>query len=181
MAVDLALQRAKRVLPVKIIGGQSLVVPERYERLISSFGHIMRNMIDHGIEAPAEREAAGKRPEGSIGIEIRDKGDEITFSFSDDGRGIELDKVEARARSLGLIDADEHPPAPRLMEFLFHDTFSTAGNVTVVSGRGVGLSAVRQSVREVGGRINIATRTGKGTTFTVTVPDKRSRRNTSEG
>lgn len=175
MARDLALQRGKQILPVTISGGTTLVVPERYERLVSAFGHIIRNMVDHGIEAPSERERARKRPEGSIHIDIGESDSEIVVRFSDDGRGLAFDRIEERARSLGLIGSGEHPTPARLADFIFHDSFSTAANVTLVSGRGVGLAEVRQAVREIGGRITITTQTGKGTTFTVTIPGRRPR------
>jgi len=175
MASTLALQRGKRIHPVEIVGGEAPIVPERYERLVSSFGHLVRNMVDHGIEPPAEREAAGKTPEGTIRIEIQSDKDAFAIRFSDDGRGISLDRIEKRARDLGLLGASDRPSAARLVALIFNDGFSTSTSATMVSGRGVGLAEVREAVREVGGKINVATRYGKGTTFTVTIPRRNSR------
>lgn len=175
MAVDLALQRGKQILPLAISGGEAPVVAERYERLVSSFTHILRNMVDHGIESPAEREQAGKPPEGALRIEIAESDEEIVFRFVDDGRGISLERVEERARSLGLISEDEHPPSAKLIDSIFHDGFSTASSVSLVSGRGVGLAEVRAAVREIKGKIGITTRAGRGTTFTITVAGRRPR------
>ncbi len=170
MVQNIAAQRGKRVAPVVVMGGSRLVVPEEYEQLVGSFVHIARNMVDHGIEPPAERESAGKSPEGRIRIDIRDSDREVAFRFSDDGRGIRLEEIERKARQMGLIAEKERPAPAQLLELIFSDGFSTARSVTTLSGRGVGLSAVRRAVRQKGGSISVATRAGRGSTFTVTVP-----------
>lgn len=176
MAFDLARQRGKQIVPVQIAGGDAIrCFPERIERLVASFGHIIRNMIDHGIEAPAERERLGKRPEGEIRIEVGASSGEITVRFSDDGRGIDLEKITNRAREIGLIGDGPPPPPSQLIPLIFQPNFSTAASVSLVSGRGYGLAAVNHAVRELGGKIAIATRSGKGTAFTVTIPVARKR------
>lgn len=175
MAADLAVQRGKQLLPLEITGGAGTVVTERYERLVTSFTHILRNMVDHGVEPPSERAQAGKPEEGSLRIEIAESDRDLVFRFSDDGRGIALERVEERARDAGLIAQGEQPSKAKLIDCLFHDRFSTADGVSLVSGRGVGLAEVRAAVRELKGKIGIATRAGRGTTFTITVPRRSPR------
>jgi chemotaxis protein histidine kinase CheA len=166
----------KRVEPLAVTGGDLPVVADDYEDLVGSFVHLIRNRVDHGIEPPGERERRGKPPAGKVSIDIKEDPQGITFTFSDDGSGIQLDKVEKRARKLGLI-TDGNPVSPReLLTFIFNDNFSTATRVTEVSGRGVGLPAVREAVRRAGGRISIRSAAGRGTTFTITVPRARARK-----
>ncbi|MGA2763883.1 MAG: ATP-binding protein [Spirochaetia bacterium] len=176
MAADLAARMGKRVEPLAVTGGDLPVVADDYEDLVGSFVHLIRNRVDHGIEPPGERERRGKPPAGKVSIDIKEDPQGITFTFSDDGSGIQLDKVEKRARKLGLI-TDGNPVSPReLLTFIFNDNFSTATRVTEVSGRGVGLPAVREAVRRAGGRISIRSAAGRGTTFTITVPRARARK-----
>ncbi len=175
MASSLALQRGKRIKPVRVVGGEESVVPERYGRVVSSFTHLVRNMVDHGIEPAAEREQIGKEPEGTIGISIEQVDRRFVVRFSDDGRGIDLKQIEERARGLGLLTSGEKATAARLMDILFSDGFSTSTSTTMVSGRGVGLAEVREAVREVGGKIQVSTKAGQGTTFTITLPGVNTR------
>lgn len=172
MAQDLALKKAKRIAPLLITGGQTRVIPEEWERLVSSFVHIVRNMVDHGIELPAEREEAGKSAEANLRIDIMQVEDQVNFIFEDDGRGISLEELEKHGRASGLIRPDEKPTAPQLLGLIFRSGFSTSSNVTILSGRGIGLAAVQEAVHKAGGKIRVATRKGYGTTFTISVPMK---------
>lgn len=176
MARDLALQRGRRIEPVEVSGGKSRVIPEQWERLVSAFVHIVRNMVDHGIEPPPEREALGKPPAGKISIDIRDAAEAVTFVFEDDGRGIAFEELERRGRALGMIGPVEKPTTRQLMELIFRDGFTTAAMATVISGRGVGLPAVREAVHAMGGTIRVSTRRGSGTKFIITIPRKGSRK-----
>ncbi|MFP4113449.1 MAG: ATP-binding protein [Spirochaetota bacterium] len=172
---DLAGRQGRRVKPVEVLGGEFRVLPDRYESLANALTHLARNMIDHGIESPSERELKGKPPEGEIRIEItRDSGD-ITIAFSDDGRGISFAAVEERARSRGLIRDGRRPSRAQLLTLLFGSGFSTADRVTPISGRGVGLTAVHEEVRKLGGRIAVETHPGRGTAFRITVPEHHAR------
>lgn len=170
LIADLAGRRGRRVKTVVVRGGEFRVVPDRYEGLVTSLEHMARNMVDHGIESPAERQMKGKPDLGTIAIDIERTEREIAISFSDDGRGISFAAVEARAREKGLITNGSEPSRPELLALLFSAGFSTAEEVTIVSGRGVGLNAVQREVQKLSGKIGVETRPGRGTTFRVTVP-----------
>lgn len=172
LAQDIASRRGRRISDVEIRGGDFRVLPERYEQLANALTHVARNMVDHGIESPAEREMKGKPTAGEISIEIRRTGGDITIAMSDDGQGISFAAVEERARTAGLIPNGKEVSRTELLGLLFSSGFSTADEVTSTSGRGVGLHAVQQAVRRLGGKIAVETRAGRGTTFRVTVPEQ---------
>jgi chemosensory pili system protein ChpA (sensor histidine kinase/response regulator) len=173
MVADLAARMGKRVSPLAVTGGHLPVIAEDFEALVGSFAHIVRNMVDHGIELPGEREAKGKPPEGKVSIDIKESPEEIVFTFSDDGRGVQLEEVERRARELGLVKDGDAVPPRNLLALIFRDAFSTAPSVSHVSGRGVGLSAVQEEVRTMGGRIVLKSAADRGSVFTVTIPRPR--------
>lgn len=163
----LADSRAKRLKPLQIEGGDVLVHYEDFAPVSDAIRHILRNMVDHGIEYPSQREQAGKNAEGEIRISVAETQGRIRIELSDDGSGINMEQVEERARQMGLLNG--HTSRTQLLKLLFQDGFSTADSVSEVSGRGVGLSSVRESIREVGGTIGVTTRDGRGTRFTLTV------------
>ncbi len=135
--------------------------------------HIIRNAIDHGIEPPVEREAEGKPRAGTIRMEARQEGDHIVIEISDDGRGIDPDKVrEAAVRKGYLTEAEARGMSDREAVFqIFESGFSTAPIITEISGRGVGMDVVRQFVVDkLKGSLNVDSRSGEGTTFTLTIP-----------
>jgi two-component system chemotaxis sensor kinase CheA len=175
MTADLAARMGKRVAPLAVKGGEILVAADEFEEVISSFSHLVRNMVDHGIELPGEREAKGKKPEGTLSIDITAADNEVVFTFSDDGRGVQLDKVERRAREIGLLKDGESADPRELLGFIFRDNFSTSTSVSHVSGRGVGLAAVQEAVRKIGGRIAVKSAADRGTVFTIAVPLRRVR------
>lgn len=170
MAAQIAERLAKRIAPVKIIGGEISVIADEFEELIDSFSHIIRNCVDHGIELPVEREQMGKPLSGIIGIEIEESPAEIIFKFSDDGRGIQFERIEKRARELGYIGIDEKPTTQDFLSIIFWDSFSTAPKVSNLSGRGVGLAAVRAAVKKLGGQIKMKTWKDHGTIITIIIP-----------
>jgi len=173
---DVAERRGRRIKPVEIHGGEFRVLPERFEPLVDSLTHVARNMIEHGIESPAEREMKGKDQFGQIRIELRDPDEMVEIEMADDGQGIPTAKIEQRARAKGLIGADEKVSRRDLLALIFKPGFSTSEMVTTVSGRGVGLAAVHDAVRKAGGKISVETKAGRGTTFRISVPlDRRKR------
>jgi two-component system chemotaxis sensor kinase CheA len=176
LIADVAGRRGRRVKPVEVLGGEFRVLPERYEHLVDALTHVARNMVDHGIESPSERELKGKPPEGEIKVEITRDSGEISMAFSDDGQGISFAAVEERARARGLIRDGTKPTRAQLLSLLFSSGLSTADQVTAVSGRGIGLNAVHRAVRELGGKISVETRPGRGTTMRITVPERGTRR-----
>jgi two-component system chemotaxis sensor kinase CheA len=134
--------------------------------------HLVRNAVDHGIETPDERTAAGKSPDGLLRISASHEGGQVTIQLSDDGRGIDLDKVRLRAVERGVLSASA---AQRLsqreaIELIFQPGFSTADQVTNLSGRGVGMDVVRTNLERVGGAIEVATEWERGTTYTLKIP-----------
>jgi HAMP domain-containing protein/HPt (histidine-containing phosphotransfer) domain-containing protein len=124
------------------------------------FTHSFRNAIDHGLETPEERRAQGKPECGTIRVDIREEGGDAVLSMSDDGRGLALKKLKEKAIAAGLLDASKAASASDIAELIFHSGMSTADSVTDISGRGVGMDAIRQFVEKAGGKIEI--RLGQG-------------------
>ena len=164
------MRMGKRIAPVIITGGSIPVFPEEYENLIDSFSHLIRNIVDHGIELPGDREAKGKSAEGTVIINTSETSSDIVFTFSDDGQGIRLDEIAKKAKEAGLIDNIETVTSPELLGFIFNDNFSTAASVTEISGRGIGLAAVRSAVNRMNGHIKVKTKQDAGTLFTINIP-----------
>jgi two-component system chemotaxis sensor kinase CheA len=128
--------------------------------------------VDHGLENPADRLAAGKPEAGRLRIEARRQRDSIWIDVADDGRGIDLASVSRRAVAAGLIHEDlvSDLPAEEVVRFIFHPGLSTANGITEVSGRGVGMDAVKATVEGLGGEVLLRTERGRGTTTTLRVP-----------
>src|SRR5690606_19869707 len=121
-------------------------------------------------EPPAERAAAGKPESGSIELTVSQEGNEIAITIADDGAGIDLERISTRARERGLIGADEHPDERRLTNLIFVSGFSTASELSAVSGRGVGMDVVKAQTAAAGGRVDVASRRGEGTRFNLRLP-----------
>jgi two-component system chemotaxis sensor kinase CheA len=132
----------------------------------AAFIHPIRNALDHGIESPAERARLGKPAEGRISIAVRGDAQSITVELIDDGRGIDFEKVRAKAKELGLPHANE----AQLTEALFHAGFTTSDQATELSGRGIGMSALREAARSLGGVVSLSSKAGQGTTLRVRFP-----------
>lgn len=159
--------------PVKLVvkGGNTLIERTILEALNDPLMHLLRNAFDHGIESPEARRSQGKPDEGTIEIQAAHRGNRTVITISDDGKGISLDKIRIKAEQMGLdpallATADERD----LLSLIFEPGFSTRDRVTDLSGRGVGLDVVRDSLRQIRGEISVNTRAGLGTTFTLSVP-----------
>jgi two-component system chemotaxis sensor kinase CheA len=142
------------------------------DRLADPLVHLVRNAVDHGIEAPERRREAGKPPAGRLVIDARRERDHVRISVADDGRGIDLDSVRRRAIEAGILHADlaaDMAPAD-VAALVFRPGVSTAANVSEVSGRGVGMDAVKSTIEGLGGRVELESRAGLGTTTTLLVP-----------
>jgi len=134
--------------------------------------HLVRNCLDHGIEPPAEREAAGKPPEATLALRAIPEGDAVVIEITDDGRGIDPDAIRRKALERGLIDAEALAAMVDVdaIQLVFEPGFSTAAEVSDVSGRGVGLDAVRTSIADLGGTVVLDSRPGAGTTVRLRLP-----------
>lgn len=140
------------------------------EELTDPLMHIIRNAIDHGIEPAPARAAAGKPPAGVITLSAYQKGNSVVIDISDDGRGIDPERIRQAAIRKGIIEADEQLDRTKAMDLLFTPGFSTAESVSEISGRGVGLDVVRKNIQELKGSIEVISEKGEGTTFRIVLP-----------
>lgn len=167
---DMALQYGKQV-ELKITGGSTLIDRTILDVLSDPLLHLLRNAFDHGIEDPAIRNGKGKSPQGLIEISATYRGNQTIIKMRDDGSGIDLEKIRARALNMGfdeplLAQASQND----LLNLIFEPGFSTAEQVTDLSGRGVGMDIVRTKLQQIRGQIQVETKPDMGTTFTITVP-----------
>lgn len=167
---ELALQYGKNV-ELKIQGDDTLIDRSILEALNNPLMHLLRNAFDHGIEDPATRRMGGKPEQGVIEIKAAYRGNQTLITFKDDGGGIALEKVRSRAQQLGLdAEAINAASDDEVLTLIFEPGFSTADQVTALSGRGVGMDVVRTNLRQIRGDITVETEAGVGTTFTISVP-----------
>ena len=171
MVRDIARRLGKKVT-LEIIGRGTEVDRDILERLEAPLSHLLRNAIDHGIEPPEERLAVGKPEEGTIRLETAHKGGMLSITVSDDGRGVELERLRQKIVSKQLTTAEmaESLTEAELVDFLFLPAFSTKESVTEISGRGVGLDVVRDMAQEVGGTVRVVSEPGKGMHFFLQLP-----------
>ena len=140
------------------------------EKITAPFEHLLRNAIAHGLELPAVRAAAGKSEIGEISIDARQIGNEVVLTLADDGAGLNFRRIREKAVEKGMLAADADVTDAQLTQFIFATGFSTAENVSHLAGRGVGMDVVRNEIVSLGGRIDITSRAGGGTTFTIALP-----------
>ena len=140
------------------------------EKIGDPLVHLIRNALDHGIETPEERRAAGKPATGVLHLNAYHSGGSIIIEISDDGAGIDSRKILARARARGLIAEGDSLPDDRIHDLIFQPGFSTAAEVTELSGRGVGLDVVRRNIKDLGGVVEVCSRAGQGSTFLIKLP-----------
>ena len=171
MVRDLSAELGKQVM-VDIEGGDVELDREMIETIRDPITHIIRNAIDHGFETPSARLAGGKREIGLLSISARQSGNTISIVISDDGRGLDIDHIAEKAVAIGLISESDSNRMSRekILQLIFEPGFSTAEEVSNVSGRGVGLDVVRDNLERVGGSIAVTSTTGVGTLFTLQIP-----------
>ena len=131
---------------------------------------MVRNAVDHGLEKPEGREAAGKDPVGTIRLSASHRSGSVFIEISDDGAGLNRERILAKAIEKGLVPPDVELSDPEIDNLLFLPGFSTAGEVSALSGRGVGMDVVKNAVHALGGRVSITSTPGKGTTFSIVLP-----------
>jgi two-component system sensor histidine kinase and response regulator WspE len=168
---DLARTLGKQIR-FEVGGDRTGVDRDILDKLEAPLSHLIRNAVDHGIEPPQERVAAGKPEAGEIRLDARHRAGMLQITLTDDGRGIDVERLRARAVARGLVAkaVADQLSEPELLEFLFLPGFSTKDQVTEISGRGVGLDVVQSMVKAVGGGVRVATQPGRQTVFTLQLP-----------
>lgn len=169
MLRDLAGETGKQVI-LEVSGETTEVDKGVIEKIGDPLTHMIRNAVDHGIEDPADRLAAGKPAEGLIKLSAEQKGARIFVRVSDDGKGIDRVRVRAKAIEKGIIAADAVLSDEEIDQLICAPGFSTADTISSISGRGVGMDVVRSNVEALGGRVDITSTPGVGTTFTMILP-----------
>jgi len=166
---DLGESLGKRV-ELRVNGEQTELDKTVIERISDPILHMVRNSMDHGLESPAERLAAGKPATGTILISATQKGGNVIIEIEDDGRGLDYAKIQARAIALGMLSAGARLAPEQLHELIFLPGMTTSESVTDLSGRGVGLDVVRNNIRGLGGNVEVNSRLGQGARFTIRLP-----------
>jgi len=166
---DLSKKSGKQV-ELQMIGEETELDRHIVEELADPLMHMVRNSLDHGLEPTEERERAGKPPSGTLLLRASHQAGQIIIEISDDGRGLNRKRILEKARAKGLIDAGAELPDREIFDLIFHPGFSTAEQITDVSGRGVGMDVVRRHIQKMRGRIDIESTAGQGTTFLLKLP-----------
>jgi chemosensory pili system protein ChpA (sensor histidine kinase/response regulator) len=160
----------KARLQLHMVGTSDALDRNVLEHITAPLEHMMRNAVVHGIEPPKQRTAAGKAAEGEISVTVESEATEFVIHIEDDGAGINLDAIRERAIQRGLLTADAEPRPEQLYEFILDSGFSTTDSVTNLAGRGVGMDVVSSEIKQIGGSLEIASESGKGTKFTIRIP-----------
>ncbi len=168
LVYDVSSKLGKRV-HLRTQGHETELDKELIELLIDPLTHVVRNAIDHGIESPEERRAGDKPEMGTVGMRATHRGGSVIIEVSDDGRGLDRQRIIAKARELGM-PADDSMTDAQVFGIIFEPGFSTAKEVTSLSGRGVGMDVVRRNITSLGGSVTVASRKGEGTTITIQLP-----------
>ncbi len=162
-------QKLDKKVELVIEGGNTEIDKSMIEKLVDPLTHLVRNSIDHGIEKPEQRIAAGKSDTGTVVLRAEQKGSAIVISIIDDGAGLNRERILSKAMENGLIN-DTNLADEEVWHLIFEPGFSTAAEVTDVSGRGVGMDVVRRNIEAIGGRIDISSALGKGSSFSIQLP-----------
>ncbi|BBU54988.1 chemotaxis protein CheA [Mameliella alba] len=165
-ASDATGKKAKMVT----VGDSTEVDKTVIERLADPLTHMVRNAVDHGLEKPDGRDSAGKDPVGTIRLSASHRSGSVFIEISDDGAGLNRERILAKTIEKGLVPPDVELSDPEIDNLLFLPGFSTAGEVSALSGRGVGMDVVKNAVHALGGRVSITSTPGKGTTFAIVLP-----------
>ena len=169
MVRDLS-QRLGKHVELKVIGDQTELDKTVLEKIGDPMVHLVRNSVDHGIEMPQARAAAGKPVTGVITLEAYHKGGNIVVEVCDDGGGLQRERILAKARERALVGADDVLSDEQINDMIFMAGFSTADQATDISGRGVGMDVVRRNIKELGGSIEVRSTAGRGSRFIITLP-----------
>ena len=167
---ELATKTSKKVR-LEMAGENTEVDRSIVEQLADPLTHIIRNSVDHGIETPVVRAAAGKHEEGTIRLAAEHRGGRIVIEIKDDGAGINPERVLKKARERGLVGPDATLTDDEITNLVFMPGFSTAEAISDISGRGVGMDVVKRNIQDIGGRISLKSERGKGMPLTLAVMD----------
>jgi two-component system chemotaxis sensor kinase CheA len=163
-------QRLGKQVELKVTGDQTELDKTVLEKIGDPLVHLVRNSVDHGIEMPQARVAAGKPAMGVVSLEAYHKGGNIVVEVCDDGGGLQQERILAKARERGLVGANDVLSDEQIYDLIFMAGFSTADHATDISGRGVGMDVVRRNIKELGGSIEVRSTAGSGSRFTITLP-----------
>ena len=163
-------QELGKQIELRLEGAESEMDRTLVDRIVAPLEHMLRNAVDHGIETPGERKKAGKPGTGTIKIALKREGPEIVLRIADDGKGLNRDAIHSRAVEQGLIEDGSDLSDTEIMQFVLQTGFSTASEVTQISGRGVGMDVVNSEVKQLGGSLQIDSSPGVGSVFTVRLP-----------
>jgi len=166
---DITKQLGKKV-ELHFVGEDTEIDKHIAEELIDALTHLLRNAADHGLEDMETRKKLGKDPTGHITLGARQEGSHIVISVTDDGRGLNLEKIKEKALASGLIDEDNNLSDEEVIRLIFAPGFSTTAQVSEISGRGVGMDVVKTNLKKLQGDIDVQTEPGRGTTFLLRVP-----------
>ena len=166
---DLSSKLGKKV-ELKLSGEQTELDKTVMEKIGDPLVHLVRNALDHGVEAPDERRSQGKSEVGQIHLEAYHQGGNIVIEVTDDGAGLNRKRIAAKARERGLLAEDIELDEERILDLIFDPGFSTAETVSDVSGRGVGMDVVRRNIRDLGGNVEVSSQPGHGSRFTIRLP-----------
>lgn len=166
---DLATSCGKKV-ELKLVGEETELDKNLIEAIGDPLTHLVRNSVDHGFESPEDRKKAGKPESGTLTISAYHEGGGIIVEVADDGRGLNREKILAKARERGLPGVDDNMSDDAVYQLIFQPGFSTAAAITDVSGRGVGMDIVKQAITRIGGSIRIVSVQGEGTTMRLRMP-----------
>ena len=168
--VRLASKESGKQVKLDLLGSTIEMDRGMLDRMTPAFEHLLRNCVAHGVESPEARLQAGKDAAGIITVHLRQEGNDVSVEFSDDGAGLNLERIREKAISSGLMTADQLMDDKQAANLIFMPGFSTASQITELSGRGIGMDVVRSEVNGVGGRIETSTVPGKGTQFKLVLP-----------
>jgi len=163
-------QETGKEAELQVNGAEGEMDRTQLNRIVPALEHILRNAIDHGLEAPAARKKAKKPDSGSIAINFSREGSEVVLRISDDGAGINVHAIRNKAIERGLIEANSKVDDDEVLDFILQSGFSTAEEVTQISGRGVGMDVVNTEIKQLNGSLHISTEKGKGSMFTIRLP-----------
>ncbi len=165
-----ASKDAGKLVKLDITGGSIEMDRGVLDRMTPAFEHLLRNCVAHGVELPEARTAAGKESSGTIVVDVRQEGNDVSVEFRDDGAGLNLPRIREKAIAQGLITPDQELSEQDAASLIFMPGFSTATQVSELAGRGIGMDVVRSEVNALGGRIETSTRTGEGSSFRLVLP-----------